>query len=43
MHPTNYGAFPVSSAIKNSPVNAGDTGSVCGLGRFFGERYSNPL
>ena len=29
--------------VKNLPVNAGDTGSIPGLGRSPGERNSNPL
>ena len=29
--------------VKNSPVNAGDAGSIPGLGRFPGEGNGNPL
>ena len=29
--------------VKNSPTNAGDTGSISGLGRFPGEGNGNPL
>ena len=29
--------------VKNFPANAGDTGSIPGLGRFPGERNGNPL
>ena len=38
--------FPDSSSSKKSACNAGDTGdeaSIPGLGRFPGERNSNPL
>ena len=36
-------AFPGGSAVKNPPVNAGDTGSVPGPGRSPGEGNGNPL
>ena len=29
--------------VKNPPVNAGDVGSIPGLGRFSGEGNGNPL
>ena len=35
--------FPGSSVIKNPSANAGDMGSVPGLGRFHGEGNDNPL
>ena len=38
--------FPGDSMVKNSPVNAGDTGSVgfiLGLGRSPGGGHGNPL
>ena len=35
--------FPGSSAVKNLPANAGDTGSIPGLGRSSGEWNGNPL
>ena len=35
--------FAGSSAIKNLPVNTGNSGSVPGLGRCPGERNGNPL
>ena len=35
--------FPGGSVVKNSPTNAGDTGSISGLGRFPGEGNGNPL
>ena len=35
--------FPGGSAVKNPPVNAGDSGSVLGLGRSPGERNGKPL
>ena len=36
-------SFPGGSVIKNPSANAGDTGSVPGLGRFHGEGNDNPL
>ena len=35
--------FPCSSADKESTCNAGDLGSIPGLGRASGERHGNPL
>ena len=35
--------FPGGSAVKNPPANAGDLGSVPGLGRFPGEGNDNQL
>ena len=35
--------FPGGSAGKESACNAGDLGSIPGLGRSPGEGYSNPL
>ena len=35
--------FPGSSVGKDPPANAGDAGSIPGLGRFPGEGYMNPL
>ena len=35
--------FPSGSVIKNLPVNAGDAGSILGLGGFTGEGNDNPL
>ena len=35
--------FPGGSAGKESAYNAGDLGSILGLGRFPGEGYGNPL
>jgi len=35
--------FPGSSVVKNPPANAGDAGSVLGLGRSPGEGNGNPL
>ena len=35
--------FPGGSVVKNLPANAGDVGSVPGLGRSPGERNSNLL
>ena len=35
--------FPGDSAIKYLPANAGDVGSIPGLGRSLGEGNDNPL
>ena len=35
--------FPGGSVVKNPPANAGDAGSVSGLGRSSGEGNGNPL
>ena len=35
--------FPGVSVVKNLPINAGDSGSVPGLGRSPGEGNDNPL
>ena len=35
--------FPGSSMVKNPPANAGDTGSIPGLGRSPGGGNDNPL
>ena len=35
--------FPGGSAAKNPPANAGDLGSIPGLGRSTGEENSYPL
>ena len=35
--------FPGGSAVKNPFANAGDTGSITGLGRSPGEGNGNPL
>ena len=35
--------FPSGSVVKNLPANAGDVGSILGLGRFPGEGNGNPL
>ena len=35
-------SFPDVSVVKNLPVNAGDAGSIPGLGRSPGERNGNP-
>ena len=35
--------FPGGSVVKNLPTDAGDVGSVPGLGRSPGEGNSNPL
>ena len=41
--PGNRLIFPGGSAVKNPPANAGDVGSIPGLGRSPGEGNSNPL
>ena len=35
--------FPGGSEVKNPPANAGDVGSIPGLGRSPGERNGSPL
>ena len=35
--------FSGGSAVKDSPADAGDVGSIPGLGRFPGEENGNPL
>ena len=35
--------FPGCTVVKNLPANAGDVGSIPGLGRSPGEENSNPL
>ena len=40
-HPTQ--GFPCGSAVKNLPANAGDVGSIPGLGRYPGEGNGNAL
>ena len=35
--------FPGGSLVKNPPTNAGDLGSIPGLGRSHGRRNGNPL
>ena len=35
--------FPGGSVVNNLPVNAGDAGSISGLGRSHGGRNGNPL
>ena len=39
----NTMGFPGSSVVKNSPVNARDTGLIPGWERFSGEGNGNPL
>ena len=39
----DHGDFPRGSVVKNSPANAGDTGSIPGSGRSPGEGNGNPL
>ena len=38
-----FWGFPGGSVVKNLPANAGDVGSIPGLGRSPGEENSNPL
>ena len=40
---TYQGGFPGVSAVKNQSANAGDTGSILGMGRSPGEGNGNPL
>ena len=42
-HRVKYGHFSGSSAGKESACNAGDLGSIPGLGRSPGRGHSNPL
>ena len=35
--------FPGCSVVKNLPTNAGDMGSIFGVGRSLGEENENPL
>ena len=35
--------FPSGSVVKNPPANAGDMGSISGLGRSLGEGNGNTL
>ena len=41
--PTAQMGFPGDSVGKNPPANAGDSGSIPGLGRSPGEGNGNPL
>ena len=36
-------SFSGGSGVKNPPANAGDTGSMSGLGRYPGEGNGNPV
>ena len=38
-----WGVYPNDSAVKNPPINAGDSGSILGSGRSPGEGNGNPL
>jgi len=40
---TNKVGFPGGSVVKNPPANAGDKGSILGLGRFPGATHSSIL
>ena len=40
---TRKEGFPGGSVVKNPPANAGDMGSISGLGRSPGERNDKPL
>ena len=42
-HYRNSWGFPGGSTVKNQPTNAGDMGSIPGLGRSIGERNGKPL
>ena len=41
--PMIYVGLPGGSVVKNLPVNAGDVGSIPGLGKSSGEGSGNPL
>ena len=41
-HPT-HPSFLGDSVVKNPPANAGDAGSILGLGRYAGKGNGNPL
>ena len=41
--PSFSAGFPGGSVVKNPPSNAGDRGSIPGLGRSPGEGNGNPL
>ena len=43
IRPTLHLGFPDGSGVALLPANAGDTGSILGLGRSPGEGNSNPL
>ena len=43
VHESSNMGFPCGSVVKNLPANAGDTGSIPGLGRSPGEENCNPL
>ena len=36
-------SIPGGSVVKNPPANAGDVGSIPGLGRSLGDKNGNPL
>jgi len=42
VQPLSWG-FPCGSVVKNPPANAGEVGSILGLGRSSGEGNSNPF
>ena len=39
----SYLGFPEGSVVNNPPANAGDTGSILGLGRWPGKGNGSPL
>ena len=41
--PMIYVGLPSGSVVKNLPVNAGDVGSIPGLGKFPGKGNGHPL
>ena len=43
LFPMIYMGLPGGSVVKNLPVNAGDMGSIPGLGKFPGKGNGNPL
>ena len=40
---SKFRSLPGGSVVKNPPANAGDTGSIPGLGRSLGGGHGNPL
>ena len=43
IHMHTHVGFPGGSVVKNLPVNAGDWGSISGLGKSLGEGNDSPL
>ena len=43
LHVSTFLGFPDGSVVKNPPDNAGDAGSIPGLGRSLGKGNGNPF